>query len=68
MGQQGLISAIVPQDSTAPFRARNIDITNGNYYIWYCYYGTGALTTQDNNYLIPLYIVGYKKKLVEEVN
>jgi len=63
-GKNAVMQGLRGTASVSPFRARNCTYTDATHLTFSTgYYGTNALTTTSNNYIIPLYVVGYKTGL-----
>ena len=60
-GKNILVNCLAPTATVSPMRVRNFSyVSDTSLSVGIAYYGTNALTSTSNAYVIPLYVVGYK--------
>lgn len=63
-GKNAILQGMRATGSTSPFRVRNCTYSNATQLQFaICYYGANGLTSTSNDYIIPLYVIGYKTGL-----
>lgn len=63
-GRNAVMSCLAPTATVSPLRVRKINYsTDISLNVETAYYGTNSLSSTNNNYVIPLYVVGYKTGL-----